>query len=381
MCSVGQMDSTRRGCVVWLGGVRAGWNEDQVIARLAPFEAEVRHVTLRRKGWRDPQTCERIGFALVELSSERAAEEAVEHFAAEDLDVRPHRWQPRTIGDDNDPCADPLASLLAGASACCSASDAHDGMPPLEEQLEPLTIGQARARLQGFGVGSTAAGEARAQRRGGRVEKKAYLIGLICRLHRAQPVQFPRAVRRARGAPLQAAVLDPLLAELRSTVWPQKRGRNVDAQHYLVLGVPAAGVAPKLLPRYSALWQRACEALWSLVPSFEPTSIAIAHNFRGSPHVDVADRTPQYLLSCGDFAAGGELCVEASPTELICVDTHDRLACVDGRFTHWVTSYDGAERFSVVFYRLDGPVELAVSAFHEVRGHAEDGMEGAGSRC
>ena len=110
-------------------------------------------------------------------------------------------------------------------------------MPTLEEQLEPLTISQARLRLQRFGCGSNelAAAEARAQQQGGRVMKKACLISLLCRLHRTAPERFPRRVSRAAGYPLASSVLAPLLTELRGTKWPLKKGRNVDAAHYLVL--------------------------------------------------------------------------------------------------------------------------------------------------
>ena len=45
----------------------------------------------------------------------------------------------------------------------------------------------------------------------------------------------------------------------------------------------------------------------------------------------------QYTTSFGDFEPGsGELCVEASPSEVVRIDTKNRMACMDGRFVHWV---------------------------------------------
>ena len=234
----------KRGTMVWLGGLRPCDDAAAVTNMMAPFE--VRNVTLRRKGWRNSQTRERIGFALVQLASEEAVEAALAHFKGSHLDVRPHRWQPPSSEQLRTDGEDPLAPLLGegsstaaalGDAASTGAADEPPGMPTLEEQLEPLTISQARLRLQRFGCGSNelAAAEARAQQQGGRVMKKACLISLLCRLHRTAPERFPRRVSRAAGYPLASSVLAPLLTELRGTKWPLKKGRNVDAAHYLVL--------------------------------------------------------------------------------------------------------------------------------------------------
>jgi hypothetical protein len=230
-----------RASTVWLGGVRPCDDAAAVTTMMAPFE--VRNVTLRRKGWRNSQTRERIGFALVQLASEEAVEAALAHFNGSPIDVRPHRWQPPSSQQHTDD-EDPLAPLLGEASstaalgeAASTVADEPPGMPTLEQQLEPLTISQARVRLQRFGCGSNdlAAAEARAQQHGGRVMKKACLIAFLCRLHRCAPERFPRRVLRAAGCPLASSVLTPLLTELRGTKWPLKKGRNVDAAHYLVL--------------------------------------------------------------------------------------------------------------------------------------------------
>ena len=74
---------------------------------------------------------------------------------------------------------------------------------------------------------------------------------------------------------------------------------------------------------------------------------------------DRFDASFQYAISVGDFQGGGELCVEeAGGCSVAIVRTHNRLACIDGRFPHWVSGYDhnddgsggAGSRYSVVFY-------------------------------
>jgi hypothetical protein len=76
---------------------------------------------------------------------------------------------------------------------------------------------------------------------------------------------------------------------------------------------------------------------------------------------DRFDTSFQYALSVGEFRGGGELCVEENDGRGVAlVRTQNRLACIDGRFPHWVAGYDvGADgddrgaagaRYSVVFY-------------------------------
>lgn len=69
---------------------------------------------------------------------------------------------------------------------------------------------------------------------------------------------------------------------------------------------------------------------------------------------DRFDTSFQYAISVGDFRGGGELCVEENDGRGVAlVRTQNRLACIDGRFPHWVVGYDCDEdraRYSVVFY-------------------------------
>ena len=44
--------------------------------------------------------------------------------------------------------------------------------------------------------------------------------------------------------------------------------------------------------------------------------------------------------------------MEVSPAVVASVNTFERLACINGQYSHWVDGYDG-ERFSVIFYTVD----------------------------
>ena len=63
----------------------------------------------------------------------------------------------------------------------------------------------------------------------------------------------------------------------------------------------------------------------------------------------------------------GDLCVEEDPEHVRVIHTHNRLACIDGRFPHWVSGYSG-ERYSVIFYRSAGSLDPVVKAVHELPG-------------
>lgn len=54
--------------------------------------------------------------------------------------------------------------------------------------------------------------------------------------------------------------------------------------------------------------------------------------------------------------------MEATPVEVVEIDTRHAVARMDGRFPHWVTGYTGT-RYSVIWYKTYGeetPVTTAV---------------------
>jgi len=65
---------------------------------------------------------------------------------------------------------------------------------------------------------------------------------------------------------------------------------------------------------------------------------------------------------------GGELCVESGPAEVTVINTHNRVAAIDGRFVHWVAPGYSGERFSLIYYRRTpdpAAAEPAVRAVHK----------------
>ena len=81
--------------------------------------------------------------------------------------------------------------------------------------------------------------------------------------------------------------------------------------------------------------------------------------------MDTHDVSEQFAVSLGDFNSdnGGELCVESGSMEVTRVNTHNRLAKVDGRYSHWVRGYEG-ERFSLIWYRTTGERTPKIQAYH-----------------
>ena len=91
--------------------------------------------------------------------------------------------------------------------------------------------------------------------------------------------------------------------------------------------------------------------------------IAVTKNFTGSPHIDTLNVAPFYGLSLGDFT-GGQLCVEVSPIEVAHIDTHNKIAKVDGRFPHWVADHTGT-RYSLIYYITSGEVVPQTTAIFQ----------------
>lgn len=104
------------------------------------------------------------------------------------------------------------------------------------------------------------------------------------------------------------------------------------------------------------------------------TSIQLNRNYAAREHVDANNYGPSWIIACGDWTAGGELWVEDSAGEeehvlpddvnvshgrdylrgTRCLgrrlDVHGRWAHFDGRRLHFVRSFSGGDRFSMVFF-------------------------------
>eukprot|EP00933_Yihiella_yeosuensis_P041345 TRINITY_DN35739_c0_g1_i1.p1 TRINITY_DN35739_c0_g1~~TRINITY_DN35739_c0_g1_i1.p1 ORF type:complete len:608 (-),score=111.23 TRINITY_DN35739_c0_g1_i1:161-1984(-) len=177
----------------------------------------------------------------------------------------------------------------------------------------------------------------------------------------------PRREVRVEGQPVPKRLLDPLLAELRKTRWPCRPHRpGMQAASYLVLH------RGKTNEGYDRLLELLCgtegESLLSWAdPEYGCSRVAVTRDFQGTPHIDASDVSYQYALSLGDFEEGGELCVESDePDKVYMVNTHDRIARVDGRYVHWVRGFGDKERYSIIFFATN-PAYAAerLRPFHE----------------
>eukprot|EP00750_Incisomonas_marina_P003515 INCI13170.1.p1 GENE.INCI13170.1~~INCI13170.1.p1 ORF type:complete len:685 (+),score=101.37 INCI13170.1:37-2055(+) len=177
-----------------------------------------------------------------------------------------------------------------------------------------------------------------------------------------------------RGAPVDETICQQLLNELKGWAASGKSsgaGRerpSISAHSYMILSSPmhiltlGARKAVKAIGKlkaHSSIWQLAKAAIETVDPEFAAafTALAVTHNFQGSPHIDKQNVGPFYAMALGDFPPGqGGIHVECSARVVAEVDTHNRLGKVDGRNPHWVAPYDSnCERFSVVFYKTQGP--------------------------
>ena len=228
--------------------------------------------------------------------------------------------------------------------------------PPLIETLKPLPTAELRRRCAALEEGT------QAQSSSG--TRQDLLEALVAAYERR-----PRAERRCRGKPLPPQLAAELTAELQRLQWPKKSARpGLDSERYLVLpnrrGVQACGTRH---PHFQL--RQLCDAAVAFAsPAFEHTAIAVTKNFVGSPHIDAFDRSEQLATSLGDVS-GGELCVDEDPSgidgssssggggeprhSVAVVETLNCVASLDGRHVHWVRSFNGGDRFSIIWYNTE----------------------------
>jgi len=163
----------------------------------------------------------------------------------------------------------------------------------------------------------------------------------------------PRSAQRHEGVDLPMDIKNKLLAQLEKQEFPPGTHRpSVLSQHYIVL---KTGAEPAEFLELAGL----CRELMNWADAdFPYTAIAVTKNFHGSPHVDAADQMAQFCVSLGEFNDGGELFVDSpNPDEVLQVVTKNKVAKVDGRYTHWVNGYIGT-RYSLIFYCSDIKLHL-----------------------
>jgi hypothetical protein len=252
----------------------------------------------------------------------------------------------------------------------------------LRSQLEPLSTPQLRKRLERtFGVSLLQKeDEQQVENNNENAHDREHVMQRLLSCYK----ETPRTMRYESGVPLPEAILQELLAEFETLVWPAARERpKISAQHYMILQKPpiadhadtdtttitsarARKEAIKL-KRYQGIWNKAVQAINQVDSEFAErfTALAVTKNFQGSPHIDTLNVGPFYAISMGNFTTGGgRICVECSPTIVAKVDTRGRMAKVDGRFPHWVSEFEGT-RYSFIYYVTSGTVIPQTTAVFE----------------
>uniref|UniRef100_A0A7S0FHT5 RRM domain-containing protein n=1 Tax=Pyrodinium bahamense TaxID=73915 RepID=A0A7S0FHT5_9DINO len=283
-----------------------------------------------RKGYLRPSgdaTASWLGYAFVTFRDRKEAEEGYRVFSGL---TTPGNWTIRVEWADEKHQGRINRGRKLGSRL---PAGAH---PPLGEQLFP-------ASFHGTALASA-------------IERHRAVVGLPlepshegwvkAEIIKAHYRARPRREVFVRGREIPSSIHEPLLAELRQTRWPPAPQRSgMQAEQYLVLHVGKANDG------FEALMGLLHGVLNWADPCFGCNRIAVTKDFQGSPHTDTSDVTYQYAVSLGSFSAGGELCVEGvQPDEVYVVDTHSRIARVDGRFIHWVRGHAGGDRYSLIFF-------------------------------
>ena len=178
------------------------------------------------------------------------------------------------------------------------------------------------------------------------------------------------------GIPVRKELIDQILIELHDWRGNNKRGGSshnrerpsINAESYMILCAPPPAtlveskeVSRRERRRYRKmegnrkLWDLAIQALKETDAEFAArcSEIAVTYGFVGSPHIDRQNSSYFYGLSLGSFTEGtGCIAVEMSPRVVAEVNTKNRFGKVDGRYPHWVSSYnvEEEERFSLICY-------------------------------
>lgn len=163
------------------------------------------------------------------------------------------------------------------------------------------------------------------------------------------------------GRLIPDAIRNNLLQILQTLRWrvPNER-EGLTAERYLVLTTNNTHHVRFYKPLLVA-----CQKLMDWVdPNYSYSGIAVTKNFLGSPHIDDRDQSFQYAVSLGDFD-GGQLCVEDGCCEsgqrtVHVVNTRNRVARVDGRHVHWVRTFCGGDRYSLIFFDTSDKFPTAV---------------------
>lgn len=224
--------------------------------------------------------------------------------------------------------------------------------PPILLQLSPLPMEELRKRFLSLSRRrqDDAADDSSLQRRWESAASDRERRDLA-----AQAYTLPRECVHLQGRLITDNLRAKLLNILQNLRWPANNQRTgLSAERYLVLTMSSQSTVFEEL-------KQACRELMDWADAgYHYSGIAVTKNFVASPHIDDRDQSYQYAVSLGEFTTGGELCVEgnkkpssssgAETTFVNVVETKNRIARVDGRKVHWVRTWQGGDRYSLIFY-------------------------------
>lgn len=224
--------------------------------------------------------------------------------------------------------------------------------PPLADQLRPLGLDELKLRFENMLLMLGQMSDVNVKKYEIHVDNDAdrteLLISKLSQMYEQKP-ECRRFVQR-KGKLVPTLIRDRLVQILETLRWPAKNERGgLAAERYLVLQTNVEN------DRFYSHLRTACRELMDWVdPDYFYSGIAVTKNFVASPHIDHRDQSFQYAISLGNFENGGELCVEGvDPSGLHfvnVVDTKDRITRVDGRHVHYVRTWEGGDRYSLIFY-------------------------------
>ena len=324
---------------LWLGDLPAGWAHPRRVAQLlyryTPREVEQAWVKKVMKRQYKDQNGRSLGYAILcyrdaeEATTARKALDGLQVSLTEVLGDAKYCGRGAGSGaalemsfvvrvrqaDHGD-----SAQTFEEGQLCSNDLEGSSADPSLLEQLRPLPSSELQQRV------------------GAILEDRERLLESAV----ASLESKPRDTRHVQGVALPSHLSLGLLKELQCLRWPAKNHRPcLTSDRYLVLHSNAKDSYSKLRGLCSELM------MWA-DPTFYYSGVAVTKNFVASPHIDEQDKTFQFAVSLGEFS-GGELCIEEDPKSVAIVDTRNRIACIDGRFVHWVRNYTG-DRYSLIFY-------------------------------
>lgn len=341
---------------VWLGDIPLVWsrytgqNKRLRAIMFAHLPRTIQEPWIKkvvRKSYRSRETDEYLGYAILVFRDEQEASKARE--VLNNKEVTPdNTFSKMNTNVQNLPSfvlkARPSESgdtTAAETAWTCAQEGGQD--PPLHEQLRPLALSELVHRINQIEPNPES-----------QVSISTPTEALYHEQHqealeRLLALNPKRTEVYLHGRPIPDALCKELLEILTNLKWPARNERpRLTSERYFVLPTNVTN------DRFYGELRQACRSLMDWVdPLYYYSGIAVTKNFVASPHVDVKDRNYQYAVALGDFVGGGQLCVEGVDGDEITVnvvDTHNRIARVDGRHVHWVRTWEMGDRYSLIFY-------------------------------